>query len=45
VVVVAGVTFVDPLAGKLPNPEIFTEVALLVVQLRSALPPLLMLLG
>jgi hypothetical protein len=40
-----GVTLVDPLAGKLPNPAMFTEVALLVVQLRTAVAPLLMLLG
>ena len=31
-VVVLGVTFVDPSAGKLPNPGMFTEVALVVVQ-------------
>jgi hypothetical protein len=45
VVVLLGVTFVDPLAGKLPTPGIFTEVAFVVVQLRTAVAPLVMLLG
>jgi hypothetical protein len=44
-VVVVGVTFVDPLAGKLPKPAMVTEVALLVVQLRTAAAPLLMVFG
>lgn len=44
-VVVVGVTFVDPLAGKLPNPGMFTELALVVVQLRTAVPPLGIVLG
>ena len=44
-VVAPGVTFVDPLAGKLPNPGMFTEVALVVVQLRTAVPPAGMVLG
>ena len=39
------VTFVDPLAGKPPNPAMFTEVALLVVQLRTAAAPLLIVFG
>ena len=41
----AGVTLVEPFAGKLPNPAMFTEVALVVVQLRRDVPPLAMVLG
>ena len=40
-----GVTFADPFGGKLPRPGMFTEVALVVVQLRVAVAPLVMLLG
>ena len=40
-----GVTFVDPLGGNVPNPGMFTEVALVVVQLRTDVAPLVMLLG
>ena len=40
-----GVTLTDPLAAKVPTPGMFTEVALLVVQLRTDVAPLLMLLG
>jgi hypothetical protein len=45
VIVAFGVTFVDPLAGKAPNPGMFTDVALVVVQLRTAVAPLLTLVG
>jgi hypothetical protein len=44
-VVAVGVTLTDPLAGKLPNGGMFTAVALVVVQLRTAVAPLTMLLG
>jgi hypothetical protein len=42
---VVGLTLVDPVAGKLPNPGMLTEVALVVVQLRTAVPPLGIVLG
>lgn len=42
---VVGVTLADPVGGKLPNPGMFTEVALLVVQLSTAVAPLAMLFG
>jgi len=42
---VLGVTLVEPFAGKLPNPEMFTEVALVVGQLRTDVPPLVTVLG
>jgi hypothetical protein len=45
VVVVLGVTPVDPLAGKEPTPGIFTEVALVVVQLKTDFVPTETLLG
>jgi hypothetical protein len=44
-VVELGVTFVDPLGGNAPNPGMFTEVVLVVVQLRTDVAPLVMLLG
>jgi hypothetical protein len=45
VVVVLGVTCVDPLAGKLPNPGMLTELASVVVQLRVTVAPLSIVLG
>lgn len=43
--VALGVTLVDPFAGNVPKPEMFTEVALVVVQLRTEVPPLVMVFG
>ena len=40
-----GVTLVEPLAGKAPKPGMFTEVALVVVQLRTAVAPIVMSFG
>src|SRR5580704_295631 len=45
VVVVLGVTLVEPLAGNAPSPGMLTEVALVVVQLRTAVAPLAIVLG
>src|SRR5579872_1657656 len=39
VVVAAGVTLVEPVAGNVPRPLIFTEVALLAFQLRTTGEP------
>jgi hypothetical protein len=44
-VVALGVTSVDPLAGKEPSPVMFTEVALVAVQLKTDLVPTGTLLG
>ena len=43
--VVLGVTLVDPLAGKEPRPGMFTDVAFVVVQLKTDLLPTETLLG
>ena len=41
----AGVTFVDPLAPKVPTPSMLTEVAFVVVQLSTLDAPFVILLG
>ena len=45
VAVEVGTTLTDPFAGNIPTPAMLTEVALLVVQLRTAVAPLAMVLG
>jgi hypothetical protein len=45
VVVVLGVTVADPFATNDPTPAMLTEVALLVVQLKTEDAPATMLLG
>jgi hypothetical protein len=44
-VVELGVTSTEPVAPKDPNPGMFTDVALVVLQLRDVLEPELMLIG
>jgi hypothetical protein len=43
--VTAGVTFTEPLAGKLPRPLMLTEVALLAFQLSIVAAPLVTVFG
>jgi hypothetical protein len=45
VAVELGATLTDPFAGNIPTPAMLTEFALLVVQLKTGVAPLAMVLG
>jgi len=44
-VLAVGVTLVEPVAGNVPRPPMFTDVALLAFQLSTAGVPLVTVLG